>query len=143
MMKARAAAVIIDRGRLLLIHRVKESGDYWVLPGGSVEPGESPEEACVRELKEETGLEIGIVRLITRFENRGRDEIYYLATRRSGSLRLGGPELARADAANRYEIDWVAMPDWPRLNLQPPEVRKVIAEQWTHANPPKAISRVS
>lgn len=53
-------AVITDsRGRLLLIKRGHEPGaGLWSLPGGRVEPGETDAEAVVREMREETGLEV-------------------------------------------------------------------------------------
>lgn len=53
-----AAAVIRD-GRLLLAQRVRppELAGLWELPGGKVEPGESPADAVRRELREELGVE--------------------------------------------------------------------------------------
>jgi 8-oxo-dGTP pyrophosphatase MutT (NUDIX family) len=57
------SAVIFDRrGRLLLQHRA--DGGQWGLPGGSVEIGESLKAAVVREVREETGLVVGIRRLV-------------------------------------------------------------------------------
>ncbi len=48
-----------DQGRLLLIRRAHEPGaGLWSLPGGRVEPGETDKMAVVRELKEETGLDV-------------------------------------------------------------------------------------
>ena len=47
------------QGRLLLIKRANEPGrGRWSLPGGRVEPGETDAEAVVREVREETGLEV-------------------------------------------------------------------------------------
>lgn len=53
------AVVRDDAGRLLLIRRGQEpSRGRWSLPGGRVEPGETPEQAVVREVREETGLDV-------------------------------------------------------------------------------------
>src|SRR5437763_11981549 len=57
-----AGAVIRDRpGRILLVLRANDPGrGLWSLPGGRVEPGETPEQAVVREVREETGLEVSV-----------------------------------------------------------------------------------
>ena len=59
-------AVIKDgAGRLLLIRRGHEPGKgLWSIPGGRIEPGESDESALVREVREETGLDVTAGRLI-------------------------------------------------------------------------------
>ncbi|MFG2350182.1 NUDIX hydrolase [Streptomyces phaeochromogenes] len=55
-----SSVVIVDtKGRVLLLERADTGG--WGLPGGIMEPGESFEEAGRREVKEETGLEIGVL----------------------------------------------------------------------------------
>lgn len=54
------AGVIRDvRGRILLARRTegRDLAGLWEFPGGKVEPGESPEDALVRELREELGIE--------------------------------------------------------------------------------------
>ena len=55
-------AVIVDRdGRYLLVRRGREpSQGLWSIPGGKVEPGESDEAAVVREVREETGLDVEV-----------------------------------------------------------------------------------
>ena len=63
-------AIVHDRvGRLLLIQRGREPGrGLWSLPGGRVEPGESEHEAIEREMAEETGLRVRVVRLVGRVQ---------------------------------------------------------------------------
>lgn len=51
-----------DRQRILLTRRTDNG--RWCLPGGRVDPGESVEETCIREVREETGLEARVIRLI-------------------------------------------------------------------------------
>jgi 8-oxo-dGTP diphosphatase len=54
-----AAAVIIKDGQVLLVRRrVKEGELSWQFPSGQVEPGETGEQAAIRETQEETGLTV-------------------------------------------------------------------------------------
>lgn len=55
---------LIHRGnQILLQNRVKRDWAGYTLPGGHVEPGESFVDACIREMKEETGLKVSNVKL--------------------------------------------------------------------------------
>jgi len=54
-----AAAVIVKDGEVLMVRRrVKEGALSWQFPAGEVEPGESGDDAAVRETREETGLTV-------------------------------------------------------------------------------------
>ena len=58
-------AIVIYHQKILILKRVRPSSDglgYWELPGGGLEYGETPHEALIRELKEETGLDIKIIK---------------------------------------------------------------------------------
>jgi ADP-ribose pyrophosphatase YjhB (NUDIX family) len=57
------SAIILDRRRGLLLQQ-RSDGGQWGLPGGSVEIGESVRVATAREVREETGLEVAIRRLV-------------------------------------------------------------------------------
>ncbi|MBT2489218.1 (deoxy)nucleoside triphosphate pyrophosphohydrolase [Streptomyces sp. ISL-96] len=59
-------AAVFDEGRLLAARRSAppELAGRWELPGGKVEPGESPEQALVRELREELGVETDVLERI-------------------------------------------------------------------------------
>jgi 8-oxo-dGTP diphosphatase len=99
-------AVIKDaRGRLLLIRRGHAPGaGLWSLPGGRIEPGETDAEALVREMHEETGLEIETGRLLgtVRRPGQGGDVLDirdYTATVTGGTLRPGD------DAADARWVD--------------------------------------
>ncbi len=64
--KPTAGGVVVDdAGRVLLARRAVEPFlHWWDIPGGFLEPGEHPEDGVRRELREETGLEIDVERLI-------------------------------------------------------------------------------
>jgi 8-oxo-dGTP diphosphatase len=58
-------AIPVKNGKVLLIKRgVAPAKGAWVFPTGFIDEGESPPQACLRELREETGLEGKIVRII-------------------------------------------------------------------------------
>jgi 8-oxo-dGTP diphosphatase len=55
------------RGSEMLLLAIREHGtgrEFWVIPGGGIEPGESAEDCIRREMKEETGLEVRVERLL-------------------------------------------------------------------------------
>ncbi len=63
-----------DRGEVLLMRRNTEPfKGTWVLPGGYVEAGETVEQAAVREVKEEVGLDVALTRLLGVYSTPGRD----------------------------------------------------------------------
>ena len=70
------SAIILDeRGEKVLLTRRADNGD-WCLPGGGMESGESAEEACVREVWEETGITVEVVRLIGIYTTPHRITVY-------------------------------------------------------------------
>jgi ADP-ribose pyrophosphatase YjhB (NUDIX family) len=56
------AAVFNERGEILLQRRADNG--FWSMPGGAIDPGESVEQGALREVGEETGLQVRMVRLV-------------------------------------------------------------------------------
>jgi ADP-ribose pyrophosphatase YjhB (NUDIX family) len=108
-------AIIKDEaGRLLLIQRGHEpETGRWSLPGGRIEPGESDEQAVVREAREETGLRVTCGALVGSVQRPGLrgavlDIRDYAATITGGTLAAGD------DAA---DVRWVGQADLAGLPL--------------------------
>ncbi len=108
-----AAAVIIDKGRVFATQRgYGEYKDGWEFPGGKIEPGETPEEAIVREIKEELEAEIEPVRLIDTVEydypgfHLSMD--CFLCRLKSENIVLKEHEAARwLDKSSLYDVEWL------------------------------------
>jgi ADP-ribose pyrophosphatase YjhB (NUDIX family) len=112
-------AVIIDGAQVLLIRR--RDFPLWALPGGGLDPGETIQECCVREVKEETGFDIETQRLIGLYHRerglgRGLDMTFLFICRVLG----GSPHSSDETSAVRY---WplqklpANIPAWHRLYL--------------------------
>jgi 8-oxo-dGTP pyrophosphatase MutT (NUDIX family) len=86
--------VLNEAGEILLVQH-SYGGRRWFLPGGGHRGSESPEEALVREMREETGLEVENTGLVGVYFYTGwykRDHIYIFACRKVGGevQRVGG-----------------------------------------------------
>jgi ADP-ribose pyrophosphatase YjhB (NUDIX family) len=108
-------AVIRDAaGRLLLIRRGHEPGaGLWSLPGGRIEPGESDEQAVVREIAEETGLTVTCGSLLGTATLPGAAGTI-IEVRDYRAVVTGGELVAGDDAA---DARWVAPADLASLAL--------------------------
>ncbi|HLF84089.1 MAG TPA: NUDIX hydrolase [Blastocatellia bacterium] len=104
-----AGGIVIDRGtgtpRVLLVHRPRY--DDWSFPKGKLDPGETVEQAALREVREETGLECRIIRELAtmryRYRTRNKGRLrpkavhYFLMERMSGEIHVPGDEVDRAE----------------------------------------------
>lgn len=113
-----AFAIIFDEcERVLLCHR--RDLNLWNLPGGGVESGELPNEAVVREVEEETGLEVVIERLVGVYGKvYKRDELVF-----SFVCRVVGGELMLTDEAD--ECKYFAINDIP-VDTIPKHVERIL-----------------
>ncbi|MFE9790125.1 NUDIX hydrolase [Streptomyces goshikiensis] len=105
-----AGAVVVHEGRVLLVRRrVAEGQLSWQFPAGKVEPGESCDEAAVRETKEEAGLDVvPVVRLGERVHPITSRQVSYTACE-----VLGGAAHV-ADADEIAEVAWVTLSEIPQ-----------------------------
>lgn len=107
------AAVIRSGSRIFATQRgYGEFKDGWEFPGGKVEPGEKPEEALAREIREELDTEITVGELIDTIEydypNFHLSMKCYWATLVSGNLELKEHEAARwLTREQLYSVDWL------------------------------------
>jgi 8-oxo-dGTP diphosphatase len=62
--RIRVAGILLKDGEILLVRHEKNQKNYWLLPGGGVEFGETAEAALIREFQEEVGLNIKVGKLV-------------------------------------------------------------------------------
>jgi 8-oxo-dGTP diphosphatase len=133
---AGVGAVVVDSGRVLLVQRGREPlKGHWSLPGGLIELGESLHAGLVREVREETGLEVEPIELIELLDriHRDGDRVRYHYVIADYLCRVtGGALQAASDAA---AVRWVERAEWnshSALLLDPITVR-VIEAGWQRA----------
>jgi adenylate kinase family enzyme/8-oxo-dGTP pyrophosphatase MutT (NUDIX family) len=118
------AVAVVRRGQeVLVIKRHTRGRDYAVLPGGSVEPGETFEEAAVRELREESTLRARVDRPLHAATHNGREARYFLMTDVEGTPELSGAELEAHAPDNSFELRWACADELDAWGLQPEHLR--------------------
>ena len=112
-------AVLICKGKILLEKRKGEPGrGKWSIPGGLVELGERIEETVIREVKEETGLDVESPELIDVVDNISVDDdgrVRYHFVIADYFVKLKGGTLKAADDAE--ELRWVAFNQVEKYDL--------------------------
>lgn len=113
---AASAVVMNTRGEVLLVLRSKEpQAGRWTVPGGRVEPGETLEDAAVRETFEETGLRVAVDHEVWSLDlANGADEVYeihdFLAHVVSGEV-VAGDDAADVGWFGRQEMEAMPLTD--------------------------------
>lgn len=131
-MRTRAGVILIEDDKVALIERHRAGLDYFVLPGGGVDEGESPEQGAIREAMEELGVEVAIQREVAIIYFDQSTQHYYLVERVNGEFGTGiGEEYTEADPNDPQE--GIYIPIWMPINelnqhenVYPAEVAKLI-----------------
>lgn len=114
-------AILDNQGRVLLLHRNTPKRVQWEMPGGKTEPGETPEEACLREAREELNVEVEITRELGRkhFTEDGFSmEYVWLRAKIMGGQPVIGEPRTFDDLRFFSWDELIAMPDQLSPNVQ-------------------------
>lgn len=128
--RIRVGVVLLDKSKILVVRMHRELGeDIYVLPGGGVNPGEDLFEAGVREVKEETNLDIEIKKILyLKTLHSVEDyalEIIFLGNIMSGVLRKG------YDTENKgknvlKDVKFIKVEDLQKINFHPKQLKKLL-----------------
>ena len=111
------AGVVVRDGEILL---VRDRHGFWAGPGGWIEPGEDPEEALLREVREELGVEAEVTcafrpHLVWNVERASEPASFLLLIY---GIRLHSDRFA-IDHGEITDARWTGPGDWPRLEMLP------------------------
>lgn len=126
----RSRAIIVRNHHIALIKRQRGERTYYVIPGGGMEPGESPEQTAIRESLEELGLNVTIERLLARVVFHGREQYYFFARVIGGHFGTGmGPEMTGKYPPERgtFTPVWVPLKHVEKIDLFPPSIAELIS----------------
>jgi 8-oxo-dGTP diphosphatase len=116
-----AAAILDDRGRVLLVRHRKGGAEYHLLPGGGVDPGETLEQAARREVLEETGYKVEVGSLLFVSDKIDPSGVQRHVVNITFAARIvGGKPTSKPDDKRVVGVDWVSPDGLAALDLRPP-----------------------
>lgn len=132
-MKAGTRAIIIRDDKLLVVNRYNHGEHYYALVGGSLDPGETKEQALVREIEEETGLNvIDFQHVFTEDLGEKYGMQYVFLCQDPGGEPVLSPESIEAKlnrgGDNTFELIWVPITNLPGIPLMSPKMKAAIID---------------
>lgn len=137
--RTRVAGIVPMEGGFAFMHRKdvikrKDYQEYYTFPGGGLEEGETPEEGTIREIKEEFGINVKIVRKLyeTYSEKFNQREIFFLCEYVSGKFGTGdGPEFNNDPKyidSGKYIPEIVKREDVESTLILPTEIKELLVK---------------
>ncbi len=135
MERTRVAGIIFMNGGVALMHRVgvlkrKDIQEYYTFPGGGLEEGETLEEGTIREIKEEFGIDVKVVKKLYELESQkfNQKEYFFLCEYIGGKFGTGeGPEFSNDPKyidSGKYLPEIIKKEDVKNIPLLPPEIKE-------------------
>ena len=123
-----ASAVVFDQSRERVLLTRREDNGRWCLPGGGMDPGESAAEACVREVLEETGLEVRVTKLVGVYTSphlliEYPDGNKIQPTAFSFEVEITGGELGLSDETT--EVGWYTASEMAGMDIMEHHVERI------------------
>jgi 8-oxo-dGTP pyrophosphatase MutT (NUDIX family) len=125
----RAAVILTRDDEVALIRRRRGGAEYYLFPGGGVEPYESAIECARREAKEELGLDVDVGRHVATVYFNGRTQVFFSVLAKGGTFGSGtGAELAwdATSPYGTYEPIWVGIGDLAAIDVRPRAVADLV-----------------
>jgi 8-oxo-dGTP pyrophosphatase MutT (NUDIX family) len=127
-MRIRAGCILIEDNRIALIERHRAGRHYFTFPGGGVDKGESHEAAAMREMQEELGLHVRVIRKVAEVLFNGNPQPYFLVKTEAGEFGTGtGKEFGEYDPTRgTYHPMWMPIAEILEKNVVPRDLAKLV-----------------
>lgn len=105
--------IVVSNGRVLMVRPAYLKNARWTFPGGGIKKGETLEEAARREVREETGIEIGAVRFIAPLVSDKEYKIDHISLASAEALDRGAIRIQ--DTLEIAEASWFSFDTLPPM----------------------------
>ncbi len=121
----RATIVIYNQklNSIMLIHRIKNNRDYWIIPGGGSKNSETAVQTAIREINEELQISFSSNDISYIFDINGQEKhrIFFAIINSVYTPDISGEELVKSNTDNIYIPTWVNRDRINKINIQPKE----------------------
>lgn len=144
-LKNTARGIVVHDGKILLMERWRARLHYFSIPGGGIEPGETPEQTVEREIMEETSVAVRVKQQVMEMHDGDQTHKIYLCQYLDGQPHLppDAPEAVHGPK-NRFKPGWFALEQLPQLPFiywQPLQRPLVAGLANSFVGPLKIVSR--
>ena len=143
-MRKAVRAIIVNNDQILVMHRDKFSQEYDILIGGAIEMGETPEQAIIREIKEECGVVVGPLKLT--FVEDAKEpygiQFIYLCNYLSGEPVLSSESVEfkiNQMGKNRYQPVWRNISELANLVFRSDKIKNAMIKAFNEGFPSEPV----